>query len=263
MSQTLNEHMLPVRGDGRLNMKVQQMNLIKFAVVAAATTASVAALAQTSAHVPPPPGNGEYGRVISSTAIQTAVNTPRQVCGVEQVAVPVQKSGGGAVLGAVAGGAIGNTMGHGSGRAVATMIGIVGGAMVGDRIEGGGGTQVQNVERCTTQNVVEYRVTGYNVVYEYAGRQYSVQLPYEPGPWIRLQVSPVAQQPQSLAPAYVAPVATTTVVQPAVVYQPMVMPAMTFGVTYVSGHRHHHRHHVQPTVGVGLNYGAGYPRSWY
>jgi outer membrane lipoprotein SlyB len=45
------------------------------------------------------------------------------------------RSGGGAVLGAVIGGVIGNQIGAGSGRAAATGLGMVGGAVIGNRID--------------------------------------------------------------------------------------------------------------------------------
>ena len=137
----------------------------------------------------------EVGRVLSSTPIIQQVGVPRQVCTTEQVAVAQPKSGAGAALGAIAGGAIGNAAGHGSGRAAATMLGIIGGAVVGDRIEGPGDTQVQNVRRCSTQTFYENRAVAYNVVYEYAGRQYTVQMPQDPGPTLQLQVTPVGSMP--------------------------------------------------------------------
>ncbi len=86
---------------------------------------------------------------------------------------------------------MGNTIGGGSGRAAATVLGVVGGALLGNNIEGSG-TQVQNMQQCTTQTFYENRTTGYNVVYEYGGKEFTVQMPYDPGPTIRLQVSPVA-----------------------------------------------------------------------
>jgi hypothetical protein len=64
--------------------------------------------------------------------------------------------------------------------------------MLGDRIEGGGQTQSQNVQNCSTQTFYENRTTAYNVVYEFNGKQYSVQMPQDPGPTIRLQITPVA-----------------------------------------------------------------------
>ena len=33
-------------------------------------------------------------------------------------------------------------------------------------------------------------VTMFNVVYEYAGKQYTVQMPYDPGPYVTLQITP-------------------------------------------------------------------------
>ncbi len=57
---------------------------------------------------------------------------------VEQIAAlqtHLEPTGGGAVLGAVAGGLIGSRFGEGLGRAVATGAGVVGGAAVGNTIE--------------------------------------------------------------------------------------------------------------------------------
>lgn len=135
----------------------------------------------------------DYGRVISATPIIQQVTTPRQVCTTEQVSVQQPKSGAGALMGAIAGGAIGNSVGGGSGRTAATVLGVVGGAMVGDRIEGSSPNQVQNVQRCETQNFYENRTVAFNVVYEYAGKQYSAQMLNDPGDSIQLRITPVGQ----------------------------------------------------------------------
>ncbi len=134
----------------------------------------------------------DLARVISSVAVIQQVAVPRQVCTTQQVMVEQPRSGAGALLGAVAGGAAGNAIGDGSGRAAATAIGIIGGAMLGNRIEGSPGTRMQDQTTCSTQNLYENRTIGYNVTYEYAGRQYQVQLPQDPGPTIRVQVTPMA-----------------------------------------------------------------------
>ena len=76
----------------------------------------------------------EVGKVISSTPVIQQVAVPRQVCTTEQVVVQGQKSGAGAAMGAIAGGAVGNSMGQGSGRAAATMLGLFGGAILGDPV---------------------------------------------------------------------------------------------------------------------------------
>lgn len=137
----------------------------------------------------------EVGKVISSTPIIQQVAVPRQVCSTQQVVTEGQKSGAGAAMGAIAGGAIGNNVGQGSGRAAATMLGLFGGAILGDKIEGPSTPEVRNVQNCTTQTVYENRTMAYNVVYEFAGKQYTVQMPQDPGPTVRLQITPVAPPP--------------------------------------------------------------------
>ena len=133
-------------------------------------------------------------RVISSTPVVQQVSVPRQVCNNEIVAVQGQRSGGGALLGAIAGGAAGNAIGSGGGRAAATMIGLLGGAVLGDRIEAPS-NQYQNVQQCSTQTYYENRTALFNVVYEYQGAQYSAQMPTDPGMYLRLQVTPVGAVP--------------------------------------------------------------------
>lgn len=192
----------------------------------------------------------EQGRVLSTQAIVQQVAVPRQVCSNQQVEVMPPKSGAGAVMGAVAGGAIGNAVGRGAGNAAATVVGVLGGAVLGDRIEGNTAPQVQTVRSCSTQNFYENRTVAYNVVYEYAGRQYTVQLPNDPGPTIQLQVSPVGSMNPNAA--YTAPVAalpptyaTPAVVETQVIYQPyypraVVYPPIRFNFDY--GHWGHHHH---------------------
>ena len=164
----------------------------------------------------------EVGQVISRTAVYQQVAVPRQTCSQTPVAVQNPTSGAGALMGAIAGGAIGNQIGGGSGRALATMAGVVGGAIMGDKIENPG-NQIQNQTTCSTQTVYENRLIGYNVVYEYAGKQYNVQLPQDPGPTIQLQVTPLGA-PRSEATAFpsvtIAAAPVTMVTESRVVYVP-------------------------------------------
>lgn len=133
----------------------------------------------------------ERARVISATPIVQQVGMPQQVCDNQTVYTGQQTTGGGAVLGAVAGGAVGNAIGGGSGRAAATALGVIGGALLGNQIEGNGKPQYQNVQRCHTETFYENRTVGYNVVYEFAGRQYTTQMSRHPGTTIAVQVQPV------------------------------------------------------------------------
>ncbi|WP_431275824.1 glycine zipper 2TM domain-containing protein [Variovorax ureilyticus] len=64
----------------------------------------------------------EYGRVANIEVIQS------QSSG-------ASTTGGGAIAGGVVGGVLGNQIGHGNGRAAATALGLVGGALLGNSIE--------------------------------------------------------------------------------------------------------------------------------
>lgn len=207
---------------------------MKVALIAAASLSSALALAQ------------EVGRVISSTPIVQQVAVAREVCSVEQMGVQRPRSGAGAVMGALAGGAIGNAMGDGGGRAAATMLGLIGGAMIGDRIENSEPYAQQPMRQCTTQHIYEPRTTAYSVVYEYAGRQYNVQMPYDPGPTIQLQITPVGVGTSSLEPTYTQParvVVTAPVYSspyPVYVARPYYYPpiSLNFGYGYSGGYRY-------------------------
>jgi uncharacterized protein YcfJ len=170
-----------------------------------------------------------FGVVISATPVVQQVTVPKQVCTTSSVQY-VQPSGGGALIGAVVGGALGNQFGRGDGRAVATVIGALGGGIVGNQIEAqnypGYATQHAG-QSCHTQNTVENRTVAQNVLYEYAGQRYTVQMPatgdFRPGVRIALQVQPQNQvvpvapvtQVYAPQPAYTHPVQTVTYVQPA------------------------------------------------
>ena len=157
----------------------------------------------------------EMARVISTTPVMQQVAVPRQVCNNSTVVSQAPKSGAGAVMGAIAGGAVGSQIGGGMGRAAATAVGILGGAVLGDRIEGQPAPVAQPVTTCTDQAVYENRVVAYNVTYEYAGKQYAVQMPNDPGQYVPITISPAGTTPPP-APAQVV----TTVASPPVVVAP-------------------------------------------
>jgi uncharacterized protein YcfJ len=173
-----------------------------------------------------------FGVVISSTPVVQQVTVPKQVC-TTTTTYNAQPSGGGALIGALVGGAVGNQFGRGDGRAVATVVGALGGGIVGNQIEAqnypGYATQHAG-QTCHTQNTVENRTIAQNVLYEYAGQRFNVQMPatgdFRPGVRIALQVqnqvapaAPVTQvystQPAYPQQIYTQPVQTVTYVQPA------------------------------------------------
>jgi uncharacterized protein YcfJ len=158
----------------------------------------------------------EVGNVISSQPVVQQVAVPRQVCTNQPVYAPQQTSGGGGVLGAILGGAVGSTIGHGTGNAVAIGLGAVTGAMVGNNVEANNNAmaaQAQMMPQCITQNTYENRTVAWNVTYEYAGRQYTVQMPYDPGPTLRLQVSPMGASADGNATMAQGQVVTAPAVQ--------------------------------------------------
>lgn len=218
-------------------------------------------------------------RVISSTPVVQQVAVPRQVCSNQQVVTQAPKTGGGALLGAVAGGAAGNAIGNGGGRAVATMLGLFGGAILGDRIEGPGGQQVQNVQHCSTQTYYENRPSHFNVVYEYQGTQYNTQMATDPGQFVRLQVTPVGgisappqpafqnqpnpvyQQPNQPQTYFQpAPVQQLQVQQPVGYVQPGYAPVVQTVETYPT---YYQRPYYAPAIApIGLSLNFGYSRGY-
>jgi uncharacterized protein YcfJ len=216
------------------------MIMKKLLVLSAALAASGLSLAQ------------DVGRVISSIPLMQQVGVPRQVCSTEQVAIQQPKTGAGAAIGAIAGGALGSTVG-GRGAGAATVIGAIGGAVIGNQIESAPAPELRDVQRCAVQTVYETRAVGYNVVYEYAGKQYAVQMPYDPGPTIQLQVTPAgaagAQMPPPTSPivnqqpVYVQPPPTVVVapaIYPGYYVPPYYAPiGINLGLGYYWGGGHH------------------------
>ena len=143
----------------------------------------------------------DYGRVVRVEPRVEQVRQPRQECKTEYVQVPLQqqpqqRSAGGAIIGGIAGALLGNQVGGGSGRAAATAAGAIAGAVVGDRV-GNNGQQMaqprdgqeQAVRQCRTVDAYESRTIGYDVTYDYRGRNYTSMMQRDPGERVRLRVS--------------------------------------------------------------------------
>jgi uncharacterized protein YcfJ len=246
---------------------------MKNTVLTSAVTTAVIATASCGAMAQ------EFGRVISSTPAVQQVGVPRQVCTQQQAAVNAPKSGAGALMGAIAGGGLGNAVGQGGGKALATLAGVMGGAILGNNIEGPN-TQVQTVQQCSTQTFYENRTMGYNVVYEYGGKQYNVQMPNEPGPTIQLQVSPVGANNNNNSNSGYSntyPSAPPYEQQPVSAVQQPVQAVMQSGYTYVNPGVVTYAPAYAPTyyaapypspyyapigVSLGVGYGVGYYRGF-
>jgi hypothetical protein len=143
------------------------------------------------------------------------------------------------LLGAIAGAAIGNTIGSGGGRAAATGIGMIAGSVIGDQAEANGKPPLTTTaQRCRKVMRYENRTVGYDVVYEYQGVRRNTRVAQDPGAQIALNVnvSPSEAQaaPESYAEAPVPYEAAPPVVyaQPQPYYGPQIVlaPAPIFPV---------------------------------
>ncbi len=135
------------------------------------------------------------------------VNTQRQTSQERQY--------GGAIVGGLAGGILGHQVGGGSGKDVATALGVVLGAMAGDQLQnrdarsqydngqysnsqydnGGYETAQREVKRCRTVYDTQTRITGYRVSYDYRGQNYTGFMRTNPGNSlpVRVTVEPIVQ----------------------------------------------------------------------
>ena len=157
----------------------------KFAVTRCAALLAVGLLAGATA--------GAQGvvnaRVLSATPL--VENVPVQDCGAYGGAG--RPSGAGTAVGALVGGLLGSQLGSGSGHIAGAILGTVGGAMLGNAADARAGYY----GGCATR--YEQRVTGYDVAYEWGGRQYRTRTAQPPGQWLQV---PAPQSEAYPAPGY-------------------------------------------------------------
>jgi len=157
--------------------------------------------ALASANYAPHPGNGappppaqdgaEYAQVISVTPLSGA----QQVCSDQTVTERRPHSDdhqvAGTVIGAIAGGVIGNQFGRGNGRKLTTVAGAVGGGIAGKKIQEAhqeGDTVTRVVKRCRTVTPGKDSPQLFDVVYAWQGQTMHAKLDYDPGSRIALPV---------------------------------------------------------------------------
>lgn len=151
----------------------------------------------------------ETAEVLSAVPVYGSFNEPRQQCWTETVTTyePAPRSYGGTLLGGVAGGLIGSTIGSGDGRVAAAAAGAAIGALAGNRADESHARSIavpQQVQRCQMVDNHRQGITGYNVTYNYHGRNYTAFMDYDPGPRVNIQVG-VAGNGQAQQPAGIAP----------------------------------------------------------
>lgn len=160
----------------------------------------------------------DNARVRSAEPVYENVTVPREECSSRWIQEPVRRSGGyerrdhnyaPAIIGGLAGGVIGHQFGGGAGKDAATALGVVLGAMAGDQ-HGNRDAYARNdsryddrddavtqreVRSCRTVYDNQARLTGYRVIYEYRGQQFSTMTRTHPGNElpVRVSVAPIEQ----------------------------------------------------------------------
>ncbi|KAF1008824.1 MAG: hypothetical protein GAK28_00456 [Luteibacter sp.] len=144
---------------------------------------------------PPPPPGPKYARVVSVDPVREAASSPQRECHDEVVTrrAPVkdQHQIAGTAIGAVAGGLLGNQVGGGKGRTLATVAGAIGGGYAGHEIQERRqetNTVTSTVRKCNTvQGSSGDKIVAYDVRYEYNGVTRSVRMDHDPGDRVEVQ----------------------------------------------------------------------------
>jgi uncharacterized protein YcfJ len=148
----------------------------------------------------------DYARVIDVDPITqpVRVSQPVQQCWTEtryapgRVVARRREDPGAILMGGLLGAVLGHQVAGRGDHGAGTVAGAVIGGAVGRELGAGQdryGTDFEeprayDVERCATRAADRYveQVVAYHVTYVYAGRRFQTQLPYDPGPRIRVDV---------------------------------------------------------------------------
>lgn len=112
-------------------------------------------------------------------------NPPRQVCTTNVTQGDNSISPAGTLIGGIAGGLLGNTVGKGNGKTAAAAVGAVTGALAGNLIA----NQPQQQQSCQLISDGSARIVGYDVTYNYFGKQATVRMSHDPGQTVRIGIS--------------------------------------------------------------------------
>lgn len=139
----------------------------------------------------------DYATVLEARPIyrEVRVSQPVRECWDEPVYQTRHqpKSASGMLVGGLIGGVVGHQIGDGSGNKIATAMGTLLGAKIGhDAVNGHVRSERSFAgyeEHCKTRQRISYeeRLEGYDVTYEYRGREYQLVMPYHPGEHIKMR----------------------------------------------------------------------------
>lgn len=130
----------------------------------------------------------EFAEVLAVKPVTETTKTPKEIC--EDVVVneqaPVKDPNriAGTAVGAVAGGLLGNQVGGGSGKTIATVAGAAAGGYAGNQVQKN--MQEKNVvsrteRRCRTVQESSSRTVGYDVRYRLGEEEGTVRMAQQPG----------------------------------------------------------------------------------
>jgi uncharacterized protein YcfJ len=129
-----------------------------------------------------------FARVIKVDPVTVSWQEPRNVCQQVIVQRSVQTQDNtrvaGTVLGAAAGGLLGNQVGGGSGKKVATVIGALAGAQLGNQARSAPRTYNTTEQQCHSVMESRSRTTGYQVTYQLGQQQGVVHMDKRPGDYL-------------------------------------------------------------------------------
>jgi uncharacterized protein YcfJ len=121
--------------------------------------------------------------VVRITPVHQIVTETLQQCVTETVTP--QSGSGGAVTGAIIGGVIGSQVAKGGDRTLGAGVGAVAGAVIGDNAA----KQPITQQRCTPIQNSRLVIVGYDVTWEYLGRQVTQRMDRDPGQYVTVTVT--------------------------------------------------------------------------
>ena len=133
----------------------------------------------------------DFAEVLAVEPVKETTKTPREVCDEvvvnEQAPVKDPNRIAGTAIGAVAGGLLGNQIGGGSGKTLATVAGAAAGGYAGNQVQKNmqeKNTVSRSETRCRTVYDTQTKTIAYDVRYRLGEQEGQVRMDHEPGPRI-------------------------------------------------------------------------------
>ncbi len=133
----------------------------------------------------------EFAEVLAVEPVTETTKTPREVCNdvVVNERAPVKDPNriAGTAIGAIAGGLLGNQVGGGDGRKLATVAGAAAGGYAGNQVQKNmqeKDTVSRTETRCKTVYESHAKTVGYDVRYRLGDEEGRVRMNHQPGPRI-------------------------------------------------------------------------------